>query len=479
MSLDAIATSETAPEPVTEIPATETDHSLSQLSEVVGRTSYGIVEIAGALDTVDDRARQQLSVLETVTRAATEAHAANTRVQDVIRDVVSRSGGTLDAVTRSVNDMQLGATAAQDLAAWVRSVHDQVQVLGNALQSVQADNNKIASIAANVNILAINAGIEAARAGDAGRGFAVVADAINDLSKKTSAAAADISENVAELSQKVDALRNEADAMAGTAQKLQNNAAETDEALAHIAARVADTQKDASHIAQEAESVQKASDELLPGFDKLASSARATCDGVDEARKEAHALIDDCELLVQITADYSPETPDMEMVALAQAKASEIGHLFETAISRGYITEDNLFSTSYTPLPHSDPQQVMAPFTRLTDRLLPPLQEPVLLSHPQVVFCAAVNRQGYLPTHNQKFSHKQTKDVDWNAANCRNRRIFDDRVGLKSGQNTRPFLLQVYRRDMGGGAYRMMKDLSAPIFVNGTHWGGFRIGYSS
>ena len=63
-------------------------------------------------------------------------------------------------------------------------------------------------------------------------------------------------------------------------------------------------------------------------------------------------------------------------------------------------------------------------------------------------------------------------------ANCRNRRIFGDRVGLKAGRNREPFLLQVYRRDMGGGTFKMMKDLSVPLFVQGRHWGGVRLAYS-
>ena len=84
---------------------------------------------------------------------------------------------------------------------------------------------------------------------------------------------------------------------------------------------------------------------------------------------------------------------------------------------------------------------------------------------------------GYLPTHNAKFSHPQGPDVVWNTSHARNRRIFDDRVGLKAGRSTDPFLLQVYRRDMGGGHFRLMKDLSAPIWVCGRHWGGLRLGY--
>ena len=68
--------------------------------------------------------------------------------------------------------------------------------------------------------------------------------------------------------------------------------------------------------------------------------------------------------------------------------------------------------------------------------------------------------------------------TDRNTANGRNRRIFNDRVGLRAGQNTKPFLLQSYRRDMGG-IFVAMKDASAPIFVQGRHWGGLRLAYKA
>ena len=95
-----------------------------------------------------------------------------------------------------------------------------------------------------------------------------------------------------------------------------------------------------------------------------------------------------------------------------------------------------------------------------------------------MTFCAAVDRNGYLPTHNLKFSQPQGADPVWNAANARNRRIFNDRTGLAAGRNERRFLLQTYRRDMGGGHRVLMKDLSAPIIVQGRHWGGLRLAYS-
>jgi methyl-accepting chemotaxis protein len=119
----------------------------------------------------------------------------------------------------------------------------------------------------------------------------------------------------------------------------------------------------------------------------------------------------------------------------------------------------------------------MTRFVALTDAKLPPIQEELLSADPRITFCAAVDRNGYLPTHNLIYSRPQGPDPVWNAANCRNRRIFNDRTGLSAGRNQRQFLLQTYRRDMGGGTFVLMKDVSAPISVNGRHWGGFRIGF--
>jgi len=149
-----------------------------------------------------------------------------------------------------------------------------------------------------------------------------------------------------------------------------------------------------------------------------------------------------------------------------------ISTAFEQAIADGRISKTALFTRRYSAIAGSNPQQVMAPFTDLTDRLLPPIQEATLDMTANVAVCAAVDSDGYLPTHNAKFSHPQSDDPDWNMANCRNRRIFGDRVGPKAGRSTAKFLLQVYRRDMGGGSFALMKDLSAPIVVNGRHWGG-------
>ncbi|MGE5504726.1 MAG: methyl-accepting chemotaxis protein, partial [Actinomycetota bacterium] len=169
---------------------------------------------------------------------------------------------------------------------------------------------------------------------------------------------------------------------------------------------------------------------------------------------------------------------DVPFIATVRATADRIGRLFEAAVDRGEIGLDDLFDEDYQPIAGTNPQQVTTRFTAFTDKVLPEIQEPMLQFHPGVAFCAAVDRNGYLPTHNLRVSKPQGADPVWNNANCRNRRIFNDRTGLRAGRSTEPYLLQSYLRDMGGGNYVMMQDLSAPIMVKGRHWGGLRMGYT-
>ncbi|MBP2231105.1 PAS domain S-box-containing protein [Azospirillum agricola] len=169
---------------------------------------------------------------------------------------------------------------------------------------------------------------------------------------------------------------------------------------------------------------------------------------------------------------------DKPFIETAQRTAAALADALEASLAKGAISEEALFSPDLTPIPGSLPEQHMAPFTELTDRLFPAIQEPVLSSSPRIEFCAAVNSAGYLPTHNARYSEAQRPgEADWNAGHARNRRIFSDRTGLAAARNNRPFLLQAYRRDLGGGQTLRLKEVDAPIMVRGRAWGSLRLAY--
>jgi methyl-accepting chemotaxis protein len=209
----------------------------------------------------------------------------------------------------------------------------------------------------------------------------------------------------------------------------------------------------------------------------LTREVDATTVTLDSAKKNAERFLEVSERLIETSADCGAETADTPFIVAVIDAANRIAQGFERAVTDGRLSLEDLLDTHYVPVPGTNPQQVTTRFVLFTDRELPAIQEAMLEFSDKVVFCAAVDRNGYLPTHNLKYSRPQGADPVWNAANCRNRRIFDDRTGLAAGRNTRRFLLQTYRRDMGGGRHVLMKDLSAPITVLGRHWGGLRVGY--
>ncbi|MGC9196362.1 MAG: methyl-accepting chemotaxis protein [Syntrophobacteraceae bacterium] len=170
---------------------------------------------------------------------------------------------------------------------------------------------------------------------------------------------------------------------------------------------------------------------------------------------------------------------DLPYYQLAREAAAMASSAFDGALSKGRITLEALFDENYTAVPGSDPIQFTTRFLSLCDEVLPPIQEKAVTVLPGIVFCAAVDRNAYLPTHNLVYSKPQrANDPVWNNANCRNRRKFLDIVGKAAGSNQEPILKQAYVREMGGGAYVLMQDVSSPIVVRGKHWGNIRIGYS-
>ncbi|ARJ64384.1 chemotaxis protein [Magnetospirillum sp. ME-1] len=175
-----------------------------------------------------------------------------------------------------------------------------------------------------------------------------------------------------------------------------------------------------------------------------------------------------------IEAAQAKDTP---FIDAARKAAADVAQAFEQAVNAGRISLADLFESEYTPIPDTDPQQMLARHSDLTDLVVPGIIEPVLASDPRGVFCCVADRNGYIATHNKIYSQPQRPgDTVWNTANSRNRRMFDDRTGILAARNTREYLAQTYARDMGGGNFVVLKEVDCPIFVGKRHWGAIRYG---
>ncbi|MEJ2023376.1 MAG: methyl-accepting chemotaxis protein [Maritimibacter sp.] len=453
------------------------DPRLSGLSKHSAALGFEIVEVAGFIDQVDSQTNAQIKEIAALSDDAQVVLQTNRNVREALEGLAGISEELQTIVTNSVDLVQSGTARSQDIAEWVQTLAAQMPGMTETLDTVQSSNGEIASIAAQVNILAINAKIEAARAGDAGRGFAVVANAINELSGKTARAAEQISEQITNLTNQVATLARETKDVAEKSTAVLAGTAQIDHAMTQIADGASDSAAKVQATQDNAAQVRDRIEHFLPAFEKIRDSSRTTAEGVHTVSARVHSLVDRSETMVRECVTLGGGSEDMVFIERVQRDAARIEAAFEEAVARREITLAQLFDQHYQPIPGTNPEQMMAPYTRICDKLLPPIQEDAAVFDQRVVFCAAVDKNGYLPTHNNTFSQPQGNDPVWNAANSRNRRIFDDRVGLKAGQSTAPFLLQVYRRDMGGGNFVLMKDLSAPISVQGRHWGGLRLAY--
>jgi methyl-accepting chemotaxis protein len=171
------------------------------------------------------------------------------------------------------------------------------------------------------------------------------------------------------------------------------------------------------------------------------------------------------------TDGMSPQ--EQEMLALASEFSRRCGETLERWIASKETTQEKLFSALYFPVPKTDPPKFTTDWDRLSDRDIPAIQEAVLAKAPVIVYAVLVDRMGYLPTHNTRYSLPLTGNLASDLVNNRTKRIFNDRTGLAAAKSRSPFLVQRYQRDTG----ELMADLSVPVFVRGTHWGAVRIGY--
>ncbi|MCH2078098.1 MAG: methyl-accepting chemotaxis protein [Rhodobacteraceae bacterium] len=165
-------------------------------------------------------------------------------------------------------------------------------MIDDTLQAVRSNDQLIAGVARQENILAINAKIEAARAGDLGRGFSVVANAINELSQQTGTAAVQISESVDNLANWVLEIAEESQNIAAQAAEVIDKATESDVNLSQLQSTLKTSQGQMSKIAADIAHMRNAVARFGPSVTDIDSSIQETTEGISVARARTDRLVD-------------------------------------------------------------------------------------------------------------------------------------------------------------------------------------------
>ncbi|MCR6631948.1 MAG: methyl-accepting chemotaxis protein [Magnetospirillum sp.] len=450
---------------------------IEQFARETGGIGAKMIDVAEDIEEIAAQVAGQGALLEELQRGIRDLSASNHRIVADVGETLAGAQTASDEAAGSQERVRGSLGGIDQLAGMVTGNRSLLLDLSQALGGVVGVADDIDRIARQTNLLALNATIEAARAGDTGKGFAVVASEVKELSRRTSSATQEIRTTLGTLTGTAHRLIERGDDSADRAGSLGAETNAIGRTIDHIREALSDIVGRIGRVSADTGSINARSEQMIGEIDRAAAGLDQFETRLGHARGRLQELLRSGEKLVVLTAETGIETSETPFVAMAREKAAEVAALFERAVDAGEITLDALFDEQYRPIPGSNPQQFTTRFTEFTDRALPPLIEAVASTHERVLFCVAADRNGYVPTHNRRYSQAQGGDPAWNAAHCRNRRKFDDEVGLKAARNRAPFLVQSYRRDMGGGRNVLVLDVSAPITVKGRAWGALRLGY--
>ncbi|MDC8757822.1 methyl-accepting chemotaxis protein [Janthinobacterium fluminis] len=455
------------------------DGGLPRFADTVGQAidaiMIGAAETSYFVDSVKKKVEQDVKIAgeiagssEQNARATQKIAAHAERAAAVAAQVRAESVAARAEVDQGLQRIGSAKSAAQTASAVMAGLQDKSRRIAGFTEA-------ISDISARTNLLALNAAIEAARAGEHGRGFAVVAGEVRQLALRTKEASDEISLMVREINEQAEKASQGMNSLAEVVTAAAQNVESVHGSLSQIEQSSGASEEEIGLIARASRRHVDTTQGIADAVAQIRDSMLTTDAELPRATGSAMALAERAEAIAGALGESSVATPHDAIRRAAQDAAREVGRLFDAAISAGKISREALFDRRYRPIPNTDPQKHHSQFDGFTDRVLPELQEGLLAAMPQLAYAGAVDNNGYFPTHNKKFSQALTGDYAVDILHNRTKRIFNDRTGARCGANTRSFLLQTYQRDTG----EVMHDLSAPIYVGGRHWGGFRIGYRS
>jgi methyl-accepting chemotaxis protein len=448
---------------------------ISNLYVQGSKIALSVCEVTNGTNKNLKDATEQKEQAVSVAVAAEEMAATLNSVADSTHQAASLSNQVDSAAGEGMASVGDSFTCMEMINESMTKTLETVERLETSSNKIGEIINLIEDIADQTNLLALNAAIEAARAGEHGRGFAVVADEVKNLSAKTASSTKEISQIIKKIQiesreaavsiseEKVRVEEGVAKSMVAKSclENILQLAGESTDMISQIASATEEQSATTNEISLKIHHVS----EIATNVHHQMEHDSSTFQQLTEVAEQIYATVG------RFTVGNYHDNIKANLCEMRDRTLAAI----ETALAENRISMEKLFDRNYKPIPNTAPQKYTTNFDSFFDQVISPIQEQILAKNSDITFLVCVDDNGYLPSHNLKFTKPLTGDPETDKNNNRTKRLFNDKTGIRAARNTDPFLLQTYMRDTG----EIINDMSTPLYLGGRHWGGIRIGYQA